>query len=180
MNKGLVALVLGGAAFLASPAHATVTVNGTVPAKGISYIFFSFGGGDLSIGTAGSGASPLTDPMISLFVNDGSPAGALTGTLLGTDDDGGTGLDSLLHLSTLATGNYVLAVGSWDMDESEARSGLASTPDTNQGYTTIFTSRIDVTIGAPLPEPATWMTMLLGFGLAGAALRRRRKAFALT
>ena len=31
-------------------------------------------------------------------------------------------------------------------------------------------------IGA-IPEPATWGTMLLGFGAAGFALRRRRKAF---
>lgn len=32
---------------------------------------------------------------------------------------------------------------------------------------------IDV-IGGAVPEPATWMTMILGFGMLGAALRRRR------
>jgi hypothetical protein len=31
---------------------------------------------------------------------------------------------------------------------------------------------------APAPEPATWAMMILGFGLAGATLRRRRMAFA--
>ena len=31
---------------------------------------------------------------------------------------------------------------------------------------------------APVPEPATWALMLGGFGVAGAALRRRRAAFA--
>ena len=31
---------------------------------------------------------------------------------------------------------------------------------------------------APAPEPATWTMMILGFGLAGATLRRRRAAFA--
>lgn len=30
----------------------------------------------------------------------------------------------------------------------------------------------------PVPEPATWALMILGFGLAGATLRRRRAAFA--
>lgn len=29
-------------------------------------------------------------------------------------------------------------------------------------------------ISTPVPEPGTWLTMLLGFGVAGAALRRRR------
>jgi hypothetical protein len=31
---------------------------------------------------------------------------------------------------------------------------------------------------APVPEPAAWVTMIAGFGLAGAALRRRRAAVA--
>ena len=32
----------------------------------------------------------------------------------------------------------------------------------------------NVEISTPVPEPGTWLTMLLGFGLAGAALRRRK------
>ena len=32
----------------------------------------------------------------------------------------------------------------------------------------------NLTISAAVPEPATWLTMLVGFGLAGAALRRSR------
>ena len=32
-----------------------------------------------------------------------------------------------------------------------------------------------LTVNGVVPEPATWMTMLLGFGLAGAALRFRRR-----
>lgn len=31
--------------------------------------------------------------------------------------------------------------------------------------------------GGVIPEPATWASMILGFGLAGTALRRRRNAF---
>ncbi|WP_241491904.1 PEPxxWA-CTERM sorting domain-containing protein [Sphingomonas endophytica] len=30
------------------------------------------------------------------------------------------------------------------------------------------------TVGGAVPEPATWLTMILGFGVVGAALRRRR------
>jgi len=33
---------------------------------------------------------------------------------------------------------------------------------------------VSVTVGKPVPEPASWALMIGGFGLAGAALRRRR------
>lgn len=38
---------------------------------------------------------------------------------------------------------------------------------------------VDTTIENLVPEPATWGLMLLGFGLAGASMRRRR-AIAVT
>ena len=31
---------------------------------------------------------------------------------------------------------------------------------------------------APVPEPATWATLIVGFAAAGSSLRRRRSAFA--
>jgi len=37
---------------------------------------------------------------------------------------------------------------------------------------------LTVTAAAPVPEPATWALMILGFGLAGAALRTRRGGLA--
>ncbi|MBW6525273.1 PEPxxWA-CTERM sorting domain-containing protein [Sphingomonas sp. RHCKR7] len=40
-----------------------------------------------------------------------------------------------------------------------------------------YTLSYDYTpFGAAVPEPATWAMMVLGFGLAGAAIRRRRRA----
>lgn len=36
----------------------------------------------------------------------------------------------------------------------------------------------DLEFGAPAPEPATWAMMIAGFGLVGAAMRRRRTAVA--
>lgn len=40
-----------------------------------------------------------------------------------------------------------------------------------------YTLTYDYTpVGAAVPEPATWAMMVLGFGLAGAAIRRRRAA----
>lgn len=34
------------------------------------------------------------------------------------------------------------------------------------------------TIAPPVPEPQTWAMMIIGFGLVGAAIRRRRPALA--
>jgi len=34
----------------------------------------------------------------------------------------------------------------------------------------------NVAVGASVPEPASWALMIAGFGLAGGALRRRRRA----
>lgn len=38
---------------------------------------------------------------------------------------------------------------------------------------------IRVTVLPPVPEPATWMTMLLGFAAVGVGLRRRKRALGL-
>jgi hypothetical protein len=180
MNKGLLLLALTGTAMLASPAQAVVTVDGTVPAFRVDYIFFSFTGGNLSIATDGFGGTPIGDPEITLLRDNGSALGALTGTIVGNDDDSGPGMNSLLSLVGLSSGSYVLAVGVFDLDDSEARSGIASGPGVAGGYRTTFTSQVDVTLGRnAVPEPATWMTMLFGFGLAGVGLRRRSKAIAL-
>jgi hypothetical protein len=181
MKNGLLALSILGTAMLASPAQAVVTVDGTVPAFRVDYIFFSFTGGNLSIATNSFGANPIDDPEITLLRDNGSPLGALTGQIVGNDDDSGPGMNSLLTLAGLSAGSYVLAVGVFDLEESEARSGIASGPGTSGTYRTTFTSEVDVTLGHnAVPEPATWVTMLFGFGLAGAALRRRSKALALS
>lgn len=37
---------------------------------------------------------------------------------------------------------------------------------------------VDNATTAPIPEPGSWTLMIVGFGLAGAAVRRRRSAFA--
>ena len=44
-------------------------------------------------------------------------------------------------------------------------------------FTADNANSVDVTITA-VPEPAAWAIMIAGFGLAGAALRRRRLAIA--
>ena len=146
-------------------ANATTVAMGDFDAYAVDYIFFTFGGGDLTIDVTGP-----YDPMISLFTDDGSPIGNLTGSLLATDDDGGPGIDSRLTLSGLLGGDFVLAVGTNYLTETEARSGFASTPDTAQSYTATFSQ--DITVAA-VPLPAGGLLLLAS--LSGFAALRRRK-----
>lgn len=75
--------------------------------------------------------------------------------------------DSFLQVN-LASGNYILGVGSFFMEESEFRSGIASTPGTRGDYQLTYDG---VTLRS-IPEPAT--IGLLGLALvAGASFRRR-------
>jgi hypothetical protein len=37
-----------------------------------------------------------------------------------------------------------------------------------------------IAVSSPVPEPATWAMMIAGFGLAGAAIRYRRRSFAVS
>ncbi len=38
--------------------------------------------------------------------------------------------------------------------------------------------KVTINFASGVPEPATWAMMILGFGVAGAAVRRRHFAFA--
>ncbi len=154
-------------------AQAATIVDGTVGANAVDYIFFDFDGGALQINLDGV---TLGDPMIRLFDDNGSAAGALTGTFLGVNDDGGPGLNSELSV-TLLNGSYVLAVGAYFLSDTEARSGLASTPFLPGTYRATFSDDITVTNGiAAVPLPASMPLLLIGVGALGAARRRAAKA----
>lgn len=128
-----------------------------------------------------------------------SRAGATSTTLYGID----TLTSSLLRSTNPNAGSYV-TVGSLglppigpaervNLDISGrtgfaylSRSGDLFTVDLGSGAATLVgagpsgVSLVGLTVlaGAPVPEPATWAMMILGFGLAGAAMRRRRLATA--
>ena len=64
-----------------------------------------------------------------------------------------------LALTNIASGAHTISVlGNWD---------------TNGGS---YGGQLDFNVQSPVPEPATWGLMLVGFGVAGAALRGRRNA----
>lgn len=102
-----------------------------------------------------------------------------------------------LHLVALDPGKdlflYLLAGGSDPSDASRAVIGanddsggnlnpwLQQELATNVKYTAVFTSyrsgetsRYLFNVNGPVPEPATWAMMIVGFALVGAAMRYRR------
>ena len=64
-----------------------------------------------------------------------------------------------------------------DVNESAGFDLSAYVNDPSLGEYVNYAFKDDATVGG-VPEPATWALMIGGFGLAGAALRRRRAATA--
>lgn len=183
---------LGVAAILglgSVPASAN-SVDGTVPAANEwGHVFFTHGGGALSIDilardwTGGPTGSGVDDSFIKLFVDDGSPIGALTGSFVSENDDssgfadGSTStLDSLLEFADLPAGNYVLTIGHCCSfgDETGARSNSSSGIHTDDDGPLFGDFRVTFTPDLAtdlVPLPGT--LALLGAGLLGVAWRRR-------
>ena len=114
------------------------------------------------VGTAGV-ATEL--PTFSLF-----PLGVQSGTF---DESYNLLLDTTYNPAFLAANG---------MNVAGARAAFLNGLATDRAYLNIHTSSFPAGeirgFLVPVPEPGTWALMILGFGLAGATLRRRRTAFA--
>lgn len=127
----------------------------------------SHAGGTLTIEMRGAstGSGTLGDPYVYLYNGPFNSASPCTNHLA-NNDDGGTGLDSLLS-GPYPAGNYVIVATGWN-------SGALGT------YRLIH-SASPVSAAAPTPVPTLgeWSLMALSLALAGGAagaLRRRRRA----
>ncbi len=107
--------------------------------------------------------------------------GVFTGSWLTGKDDAG-GLMTVLNGGTLDLTSGVTDI-SWIYDDSASFSFSGVTPafgDLNDdGALDSFNATgFSATFSGAVPEPTTWALMILGFGGAGAMLRRRRLAIA--
>lgn len=95
------------------------------------------------------------------------------------------GTDFLTVMFGSASANYTLV--SVSGSDPFTTQSLSFTPGSTGTYNLSFSAAggdnvgpllDNVTISAAVPEPATWAMMILGFGAAGAVMRRRRTALA--
>ena len=101
----------------------------------------------------------------SSAIQSGTTWSPLGGTSSGcfSSGCGNTGwIQSTYNIGT--AGSYKIRFGATNFGDTAFQSGLAFTGITIAGEP----------VGA-IPEPATWMMMLMGFGLIGAAMRRKRQ-----
>lgn len=85
------------------------------------------------------------------------------------------------QFDSVSFGTNVEPGGCWgglvDFCSAIARISTSSAYMSHFGYGTALSLSVDYAIAsAAVPEPATWATMIAGFGLVGAATRRRKAA----
>ena len=126
-----------------------------------------------------SNGSVVVDALIT--TNASGHATAISGLVNGTDPI--TGLSSYAGAD-----NDLYVTGAWvtfgGLSFSTASLGDFNFYNSGQGYYGLLSSNTDINgyadgitataQVAPVPEPSTWMMMLVGFGAAGAAMRRSR------
>ncbi len=152
------------------------TITGSGSAGSVRYTFFTVTTvGSFDLSTTGA----FVDPDLFLFANNGSPLGGLTGTLVDSNDDiSAINFQALIHIANLATGDYILAVGSSVFSEAEARQGFTDGTYTGDVGISIasengFAQFTSDPPGNTVPEPDT--LMLLGAGLIVVSYAARRR-----
>lgn len=139
------------------------------PVTGGSIDTVSFAGGIQHAGSGLSLSNASTTVNLTDFVID-----TTTGFLTSNVAVGGTAL-GMLPLFSIGNSGIPIAPFS-----------LSLTPDAGLALVALFGipnlagaligNANSIPITAPIPEPATWLSMLAGLGLMGAAMRRRRAA----
>ena len=176
--KSLLAGAALAALSLASAADATTLLNVTNLDGTYSYdLAFVASGPTTTLNVAGYNLPSFIDISDSVVSAGGG------GNLLGSSwnftpapagSDAYT-FDDGTSVPGLAFGSVV--VGSYDTFSQTFATVAGTTYDyTFNYYNTYDPSGLVVSTGTAVPEPATWAVMLLGMGLAGAAVRGRRKA----
>jgi len=172
--------VLFAVAAAAAPANAaTVVINGSLssadatfnspnagnPPTSTSSGAFSYDAYGFTVNTAGTyaitAASRVFDTYLGLYQGAFNPQSPLV-NVLQYDDDSGAATDSLINRS-LSTGVQYFAVVT------------SFAPSSRGNYSLTISGPGTATIGAAVPEPATWAMMILGMGAVGFAMRRRKQ-----
>lgn len=182
-SNGDVDILSGDVAFDGTSYFLSTTMNGAVGTTTGSLFVWGVDRGSgaprLTFGSPSVGAGVLFDAVIVMF-----PDGTLrvvTIPLAGaptiTQFAGGTVVDG----DTMSATVSLALLGSMGFAPEDYTFGLWSRARVNPAMDGTNAEIADFLSGSgsinarAVPEPATWLTMLLGFGAAGAAIRKRRK-----
>lgn len=185
-QNGDVDILSGDVAFDGTSYFLTSTMNGSIGSTTGSIFVWGVNRGSgtarLTFGTPSVGAGILFDSVIVMFP-DGTLrvvtfplAGAPTINVIG----GGTGVAG----DTLSATVPLALLGSMGFAPEDYSFSFWSRARINPALDGTNAEIADFLPGSiearSVPEPATWLSMLLGFGVVGSAIRRRRKANPLT
>jgi hypothetical protein len=188
MKKALIVSALAGAAAFAMASSANaVPPTGVCPTIGAStdcsVVITIQPGGSILIETTGVGPFDNSeDSLVGVVNNSGGTITSLAisgSNIFGFDGDG---------LAAFTGG------GTYGPTGYEGPNTSFTITDTNNGFvnflngglldgqTAYFSLEenlaaggVPITVGSAAPEPATWAMMILGFGMAGVAFRRRKQ-----
>ena len=161
-------LASGGGMFVMGENSSFTTRNNSVLA-----LIGAAGGGSLTFTVPGDTQTvlaPFTGPNAVLSINYQAAGGVTTfgsGQWISSNANGGTGVAFGVGSLSNATKGALTAI--FDVNFMQTNS---STAEVN------LTKNLIGFVGAqvsPVPEPATWGMMLVGFGIVGGAMRRRQR-----
>ena len=181
-------LMAAAAALALAPAAQAATIIPGNP-DNVAGAFFNVSGdiasGPISatFGRSGIASGTFSDQFAFQIDQDGFGSGSITTILAGLANSA-TDLD--FNSITFSNGSIVVPVPVTDLgfQESGGLSNIAVMSGALNLLTVNYTSRGQGSYGgnlafapsvSPIPEPATWAMMIIGFGAVGVAMRRRRK-----
>ncbi len=160
----LISVVMMSLPFAVQASVISSGTNITIPAKTVTYQTFSITrthSVDFSLTGLPSGSDSNANAGINYWLLEGIFGGF--GAAIGSNE-AATG-QSFSETFLLPAGIYTFAIGSFVLNEPEARTGSASTPgDSNQAY--------NFSIAIPIPAPATVILMGLGMVAGIGSIRK--------